>query len=200
MLITQLKPMGEILRLAGKKAIIIVCEGCNEVYFPETEACAALKTLLEGGYASAAITTGFACNPENLALQLQQHMGDIEPAGTLLVFSCGVGVQTIARKFVGKRVLAACDTFPLPGFQGLAPLEYDCGQCGECHLSGTCGICPITTCSKSLLNGQCGGAKNGKCEIDGDIECGWELIYKKLEESGQLGLPRPAVKLRNFAI
>ena len=36
----------------------------------------------------------------------------------------------------------------------------------ECYLNGTGGICPITACSKSLINGQCGGAKNGMCEVD----------------------------------
>ena len=77
----------------------------------------------------------------------------------MLVFSCGVGVQTFARMFAGKRVYAACDTIRLPGFQGVTPLEYDCDQCGECYLNLTGGICPITACSKSLLNGQCGGTR-----------------------------------------
>ena len=59
-------------------------------------------------------------------------------------------------------VCAACDTYPVPGFQGVTPLEYKCDQCGECYLNLTGGICPITACSKSLVNGQCGGSKNGK--------------------------------------
>ena len=59
-------------------------------------------------------------------------------------------------------------------------LEYKCDQCGECYLNLTGGICPITACSKSLVNGQCGGSKNGKCEVDSEMECGWERIYSCL--------------------
>ena len=91
----------------------------------------------------------------------------------MLVFSCGVGVQTISAYLEDKPVYAACDTYPLPGFQGVTPLEYECDQCGECWLNLTGGICPITACSKSLVNGQCGGAKNGMCEVDNTMECGW---------------------------
>jgi hypothetical protein len=59
-----------------------------------------------------------------------------------------------------------------------------CMECGECVLSYTGGICPITTCSKSLLNGQCGGAKNGKCEVSKERPCGWQLIWERAHELG----------------
>jgi electron transport complex protein RnfC len=131
-------------------------------------------------------------------LQLQRHAAKAEEADTVLVFSCGVGVQTVSEAFPGKKVLAACDTYPLPGHQGVTPLEYDCDQCGECHLSDTGGICPITACSKSLVNGQCGGSKNGKCEVDKDMECGWERIYRRLEKLSLLDALRHPAKIRNF--
>ena len=67
-------------------------------------------------------------------------MSEIEDADVVLVFSCGVGVQTVAGYLEDKRVCAACDTYPLPGFQGVTPLEYDCGQCGECYLNLTGGF------------------------------------------------------------
>ena len=76
----------------------------------------------------------------------------------------------------------------LPGFQGVTPLEYDCGQCGECFLNLTGGICPITACSKSLVNGPCGGTKNGKCEVNPENECAWLRIYRKLKELDRLDL------------
>ena len=86
------------------------------------------------------ITTDYICNPENMKLRLQKHMSEIEDADVVLVFSCGVGVQTVAGYLEDKRVCAACDTYPLPGFQGVTPLEYDCGQCGECYLNLTGGF------------------------------------------------------------
>ena len=45
--------------------------------------------------------------------------------------------------------------------------------------------CPITRC-KSLLNGPCGGAKDGKCEINSENDCAWILIYNRLKEMGKL--------------
>ena len=36
------------------------------------------------------------------------------------------------------------------------------------------------------MNGPCGGSVNGKCEVNSDNDCVWDLIYKKLKEKGQL--------------
>jgi hypothetical protein len=123
----------------------------------------------------------------------------VDAAEVVLVFSCGVGVQTIAEYLGDKPVYAACDTYPLPGFQGVTPLEYDCKQCGECYLNITGGICPITACSKSLVNGQCGGSKNGKCEVDSCMECGWERIHRRLAQLGRLDVLKCPVQVRNYA-
>ena len=200
MLITQLKQKNDILPQADGKAVIISCVGCKEVYFPETEATEIQQELLDSGRASAAITTDYICDPDNLRLQMQKYKGKLDEAGTVLVFSCGVGVQTVAESYEGKKVYAACDTYPLPGHQGVTPLEYGCDQCGECWLNSTGGICPITACSKSLVNGQCGGSKNGKCEVDKDMECGWERIYRRLEKLGSIDALLHPAKIRNFEV
>ena len=200
MLITELKPKEEILALTGGKTFIICCEGCKEVFFPEIEAIELREELLGSKAAAAAIVTDYICNPGNLKLQLQKHMADINSADTLLVFSCGVGVQTVAEALTDKKVFAGCDTYPLPGWQGVTPLEFDCAQCGDCHLNDTGGICPITACSKSLVNGQCGGSKNGKCEVDKDMECGWERIYRRLEKLELLDALNHPVTIRNYCI
>jgi len=199
MLITQLKPKDEILALAKGKTVVISCEGCREVYFPESEAAELQNEMLVDGTAIKVIVTDYVCSRENLELQLQKHMSHVDAADTALVFSCGVGVQTVAERFMGLSVLAACDTYPLPGYQGVTPLEYDCDQCGECYLNSTGGICPITACSKSLVNGQCGGAKGGNCEVDQEMECGWERIYRRLEKLELLDAMRYPAKIRNFA-
>jgi len=199
MLITELKEKDSILPLLKGKTAIICCEGCKEVHFPEKEAGDLRKELLDKGSASVAVVTDYICNPENLLLQLKKYADKVESADTILVFSCGVGVQTVAGNFEGKKILAACDTYPLPGFQGVTPLEYNCDQCGECYLNNTGGICPITACSKSLVNGQCGGSKNGKCEVDSEMECGWERIYRRLEKLNRLNTLKFAVKVRSYA-
>ena len=199
MLITELKAKETILSLVSGKVFIINCHGCKEIRFPEKEAEELQKELVAGGNVTGIITTDYICNPENMQLRLARHQAAIDEADTVLVFSCGVGVQTVAAYLENKKVCAACDTYALPGFQGVTPLEHDCRQCGECYLNLTGGICPITACSKSLVNGQCGGAKNGKCEVDPNMECGWERIYQKLKKIGRLDALKCPVQLRNYA-
>lgn len=200
MLITQLKSRETIASLVeGKKVFIINCHGCKEVHFPEEDAKELQKEMQAEGNVTGIITTDYICNPENMKLRLEKHMDAINAADMVLVFSCGVGVQTVAEYLEDKRVCAGCDTYPLPGYQGVTALEYDCDQCGECYLNITGGICPITACSKSLVNGQCGGSKNGKCEVDCNMECGWERIYRRLAQLGRLDVLKCPVQVRNFA-
>ena len=199
MLITELKSKETILSLIKGKVFIINCHGCKEIRFPEQEAEELQKELTAAGHVTGSITTDYICNPENMKLRLSKHAAAIEAADTVLVFSCGVGVQTVSEYLDTKRVCAACDTYALPGFQGVTPLEHDCDQCGECYLNLTGGICPLTACSKSLVNGQCGGAKDGKCEVDPSMECGWERIMKRLAQIGRLDVLKCPVQVRNYA-
>ena len=196
MLITQLKAKETIVSLVSGKVFIINCHGCKEVSFPEKEAEEFEKSL--GSKVTGILTTDYVCNIENLPLRLQKHAAAIEAADAVLVLSCGVGVQTVAEHLPGKRVYAACDTYALPGHQGVTPLEHECDQCGQCYLNITGGICPITACSKSLVNGQCGGAKNGKCEVDPDMDCGWERIYRRLQQVGRLDVLKCPIQLRQY--
>ena len=199
MLITELKAKETIESLASGKVFIINCHGCREIRFPEKEADELQKELAEAGKITGIITTDYICNPENLKLRLEKHAAAIAEADAVLVFSCGVGVQTVSDYLEDKKVFACCDTYALPGFQGVTPLEHDCKQCGECFLNLTGGICPLTACSKSLVNGQCGGAKKGKCEVDPNMECGWERIYQKLKAIGRLDAMKCPVQIRNYA-
>ena len=199
MLITELKSKEVLLTQLKGKVFVLNCHGCREIRFPEHEADAFQAELTAAGVVTGIFTTEYICNDENLAVILKPHAAAIEAADTVAVFSCGVGVQTVAAMYPGKRVIACCDTYALPGYQGVTPLEVDCKQCGECFLNLTGGICPLTACSKSLVNGQCGGAKNGKCEVDPDMECGWERIYQKLKKIGRLDALKCPVQIRNYA-
>ena len=198
MLITELKAKDAILSLIKGKVFLLNCHGCKEIHFPEKEAEELKNELAAEGKLTGTVTTEYICNKDNLALQLQLHCRQIQDADAVLVLSCGVGVQTVAQLLPEKKVYAACDTYALPGFQGVTPLEYDCKQCGQCYLNITGGICPITACSKSLVNGQCGGAKNGMCEVDPTMECGWERIQKRLAQIGRLDALKAPIQIRNY--
>ncbi len=64
-----------------------------------------------------------------------------------------------------------------------------CRACGDCTLDETGGICSVTRCPKSLLNGPCGGQVDDKCEVGNYVnDCAWILIYDKLKEQDRLDL------------
>ena len=198
MLMTKLKSKEELASLTQGKVFIINCHGCKEIGFPEEEAKLFQQELAAEGKVVGTLTTDYICNPENMKLRLRGHMAQIAEADVVLVFSCGVGVQTVSEFLEDQKVCAACDTVKLPGFQGVTPLNYDCGQCGECFLNLTGGICPITACSKSLVNGPCGGTKDGKCEVDPTMECGWERIIQRLKAQGRLDVLRCPTMMHDF--
>ena len=118
MLITELKNKDTVISQLKGKVFVLICHGCREIHFPEHEADAFVAELTASGFVTGTLTTDYICNPENLALRLGKHAAAIDAAETILVLSCGVGVQTVADKYPGKRVIAGCDTVALPGFQG----------------------------------------------------------------------------------
>ena len=202
MLMTKMKDIQTLDALAKGKVFVITCHGCKEVNVTAAEHEAEELFALMSRYSRmiGLSTADYICNPAYLNSRLDKFADKIAEADTVLVFSCGVGVQTIAEAFPNKKVLAANDTYPLPGFQGVTPLEHDCDQCGQCYLNLTGGICPITACSKGLVNGQCGGAKNGICEVDPNMECGWERITRRLAELGRLDVLKAPVQLRDYSV
>ena len=123
------------------------------------------------------------------------------PEGTESVFviSCGLGIQTVA-DLVKIPVFSATDSLNYTGHHGMALTKKACDACAQCYLTMTGGICPIVDCSKSLVNGQCGGAKNGKCELDPGKDCAWEKIQKRLQEQGRLSeLTNQPVQIRDYS-
>ena len=171
-----------------KKIFLLACNGCAEVCETGGEkALSAMKAELEkaGKNLTGTALVDFLCNKVLVAARLSQVMDKIEEAESILVLTCGVGVQVVS-KVVNKVVHPAANTVSLGGLQGLWPSDERCQACGDCALDYTGGICPITSCAKSLLNGACGGTHDGKCEVDSEKNCGWQLIYERLEKIGRL--------------
>jgi len=111
----------------------------------------------------------------------------IQEADAVLSLACGVGVQFTGEVFEGKRVFPGLNTSFYGTNESVGVWSERCAGCGNCVLDKFGGICPITRCSKSLLNGPCGGSQNGMCEVGpGNIECGWQLIYDRMKALGLL--------------
>jgi ferredoxin len=110
----------------------------------------------------------------------------VDEADAILVMACAFGVQTVIRYVPDKPVYPALNTL----FIGLeeVPAQFTelCSQCGNCLLGRTAGICPLTACPKGLVNGPCGGYRDGKCEVDPTRDCAWVQIYQRLKRIGRL--------------
>jgi ferredoxin len=115
----------------------------------------------------------------------------IDWADAVLSLACGAGVQFTAEKWPEKVVLPGLNTTFIGVLDEPGIFTERCAMCGDCILHLTGGICPITRCAKSLLNGPCGGSSGGKCEINREIDCAWHLIVERLEARGQLDRIRP---------
>ncbi len=122
----------------------------------------------------------------------------MEQADGVLVMSCAFGVQMLAL-YTAKAVYPALDTLFMGQEMSPGAFTEVCVQCGECVLGWTGGICPITACPKGLLNGPCGGARKGKCEVSADRDCAWEVIYRRLGQQGRLGLLKKRRAPRDFS-
>jgi hypothetical protein len=111
----------------------------------------------------------------------------VEAADAVLSLACGVGVQFCSEVFAGKRVLPGLNTRFYGTTEQQGVWSERCAGCGTCVLDRFGGVCPIARCSKSLLNGPCGGSQNGMCEVDQEnIPCGWQLIYDRMKSLGLL--------------
>ena len=198
----RLKPAGELAAVLADtdNVFVVACNKCFRDFQPgDTSDLDTFIHLAEtaGRHITGTVRTDFLCSENQKVRTLQELI----PAGTTHVFviSCGLGIQTVAGT-VSLPVFAACDSVRETGHYGMALTDKACGACAQCYLNVTGGICPVVDCSKSLLNGPCGGAKNGRCEADPSRDCAWEKIYLRLEKQGRLRefLDHP-VLLRDFS-
>ncbi|MBA7638024.1 hypothetical protein ES703_45673 [subsurface metagenome] len=190
MIFTQSKPIDEVLESLGKEKdiFLLACNGCAEACETGGEkGLLAMKAELEkaGKKITGTCLVDFLCNKMLVTMRLSREMDKIQSADSIVVLTCGIGVQAVST-VVDKVVHPADNTVSLGGLQGLWPSDERCQACGDCALDYTGGICPVTSCAKGLLNGPCGGAQDGKCEVDPEKDCGWQLIYERLQKVGRL--------------
>jgi ferredoxin len=115
--------------------------------------------------------------------RLEKKVGDCE---AVLSMACGNGVQAVASQFPEKPVLPALNTQFIGIKEQPGIWTEMCLACGDCILWRTGGVCPVTRCAKSLINGACGGASEGKCEVSKDRPCAWQEIYHALKRLNKL--------------
>jgi len=194
MIITRQKDIADIIgSMQGKDSVFILgCELCATVCRTggEDQLREMEETLRENGKK---VTGWFVAEPACSLIRIRrlyrEKKKEIDAADVILGLVCGGGVQAAAEVIGDKEVLPGNDTL----FQGeitkLSPrdaqFDQKCSLCGECILASTGGVCAATRCPKGLINAPCGGAKNGKCEIDKELDCVWGVIYERLKKFGR---------------
>jgi ferredoxin len=192
MIVAERKPLDEIEReLEGcRKVLIAGCGTCVTVCMAGGEkevGILASMLRMRARLAGRELEVVEATVQRQCDREYVEELGRLaEGCDAILSMGCGVGVNYSTEVLGSVRVLPALNT----RFYG-ANLEEGvwaerCAGCGECIVAATEGICPIARCSKSLLNGPCGGSQDGKCEVDGETSCAWQLIYDRLEKLGRL--------------
>ena len=189
------KPIDEIIGYIkpGEKVFVVGCGNCAAKCHSggEIETKEMAERLARRGIDVA----GWACTDGGVSLcklavtkkmLTETHKEQAENADSFIILACGQGIHTVMDATDGGAVHPGCDTI----FGGETVTEgfitEYCSLCGECIVENYGGLCPITLCAKSLTNGPCGGAINGKCEVDRNRDCGWQLIYDRLKALGRL--------------
>lgn len=204
MIISQQKPLDELL-LSLKEYDRIFLVGCGECATtcksggqPELDK---IKTLLEaeGKTISGMCIPSAPCVAAQIKTELAKNMKGLRDSEVVLVLACGLGVQSVKdNNRFNQAVIPANNTIFGAVMDAQGNFYEKCSMCAECVLDETAGICPVTLCPKSLLNGPCGGMDKGKCEVDNENDCAWVLIYKELEKKNNLDKMREIHKERDY--
>jgi len=186
MIVGERKPIREILELLEKREEVLVvgCGSCVTVCLSggEREARELASVLRMRGKRAREMTVERQCEKEFLI----SLAGEIEPVQAIVSLACGIGTQAMSEMFPTRAVFPGLNTtfMGMPVEQGR--WEEYCSGCGECVIHRYGGVCPVTRCAKSLLNGPCGGSEGGLCEVKPDRDCAWQLIYDRLKGQERL--------------
>ncbi|MCX7805245.1 MAG: methylenetetrahydrofolate reductase C-terminal domain-containing protein [Planctomycetota bacterium] len=194
MIVAERKPLEDILKYVSgrKKVLVLGCGGCVSVCLTGGEKEAEILA------SELRIALGKAGHKPDISVRTVTRQCDrefnetvrreIAGADAVLTMACGAGVQLLSGMFEDAEIFPAMNTTFLGANVAPGTWEENCRGCGQCMLAETAGICPIARCSKGLINGTCGGTKDGKCEVSKDMDCAWYLIYRRLKARGRLDL------------
>ena len=186
MIVGEQKPLDEMWEMirGHQKVLVFGCNTCVAVCHQggnkEAEILASLlrmRATQEG--VDMEITNGGIerqCETEFFD-SAEKQIADTE---VVLSTACGIGVQFMAERYA-KPVYPGLNTTFLGAVEELGVYTERCQACGNCVLGETGGICPIARCAKRVMNGPCGGSTDGKCEINKELDCAWQLIVDRLK-------------------
>ncbi|MFP7754528.1 methylenetetrahydrofolate reductase C-terminal domain-containing protein [Thermodesulfobacteriota bacterium B35] len=200
MIVAERKPLAEILDMVRdcKKILVLACRGCVTVCSAGGEREAAILASLvrlgmkKNGKKVEVVEGSLVrqCDREYID-GIDQWKGQYD---AILSTACGVGVNFIANLRPDENVYPALNTTFFGGSAEQGIWSEQCAGCGDCVLHLTGGLCPVARCAKSLMNGPCGGSVDGRCEIDPEVDCVWQMIYDRmgrLDRREEMARPAP---------
>jgi len=192
MIVAELKPFEEIKEMLGdyQKVLVLGCGTCVSVCLSGGERQAELLASairmarkIEGKDVTVGEKTIMRqCDPEFID-EIKDEASNYD---VVLSMACGAGVQGVSQNLGKIQVLPAMNTKFIGLAEGEGTWTEACAACGDCVLGVTGGICPLATCPKGILNGPCGGTKDGKCEVSPELPCAWVRIYERTKDLGKL--------------
>ncbi|MEW6077948.1 MAG: methylenetetrahydrofolate reductase C-terminal domain-containing protein [Thermodesulfobacteriota bacterium] len=205
MIVAERKSIPELTGMLRdhNKVLVLGCGTCVTVCLAGGER---EVSIIASALRIASKLEGLNLEVEELTIERQCDNVFIESAAeavnrndVVLSLGCGAGVQAIAERFNGKPVYAGLNTAFIGILEERGLWTEKCAACGSCVLHQYGGICPITRCAKHMLNGPCGGSREDRCEVRPDRPCGWQLIYQRLKNIGQLDRLNRIEPPRNWA-
>jgi ferredoxin len=130
---------------------------------------------------------------------LEEIRDIVDRYDAVVSLACGVGVQFTAEKYHSTPIYPGVNTCFLGVTEERGLWTERCQACGQCLLARTGGICPVSRCAKRILNGPCGGSTNGKCEINKEVDCAWQLIVDRLKALGKLDTYEDVCPLKDWS-
>lgn len=192
MIVSSQKDFSEIdamLKDIGARTVFLVgCGACATAAKTggQAELDQATLNLEAAGYTvNGSFVAPTGCSVTAVRSELKKIGEAAMGADAIISYSCGAGVQAIS-EVSDIPAIPALNTDFLGTVMRIGNFEERCSACGECMLGYTAGICAVTKCPKSMLNGPCGGMSNGMCEVNPENECVHVQIYRKLKAQGRL--------------
>jgi ferredoxin len=204
MIISQQKPLDDLLSSLREyhKIFLVGCGECATTCKsggqPEIDK---MRLDLEkaGKIITGSCILSAPCVAAKLKTELAKNIKALRQSDAALILACGLGVQSFKdNDRLDLGVFPALDTLFGAVMDAQGNFLEKCSMCAECVLDVTAGICPVTLCSKGLLNGPCGGVNQGKCEVDSQKDCAWVLIYRELDKKKKLASFAEIRKPRDF--
>lgn len=207
MIIGERKPFDEIIKLigepSGKNIVVLGCDSCMAVSLAggENEVADLVRELSSHSDSN---KLGWKVEGRTLKRQCERKFEEevsdvINDSSVVVSLGCGVGAQMLSENFSDSTIVPAINTSNMGAPEQRGIFKEKCMGCGDCTIQTTAGYCVLARCAKGLQNGPCGGTIDGKCEIDRETECVWELIYNSLKRRGRLDDARRLVPPKDWS-